>query len=84
MQRVQFSRTAQPFDGGDLAAIRLSHCNHTGAGLASVDQDRAGPAITGIAADFCAGQRKVVAQRIGQSFKGIALIVASFAIQREL
>jgi hypothetical protein len=52
----------ETFDRLDAAARHLPHGHEAGTDLASVEQDRAGTAIAGIAANLRSGEAEVVAQ----------------------
>ena len=52
----------ETFDGGDLASSNLSGSYQAGANRIVVDEHGASAAIAGVAADFCSGQAKIVAQ----------------------
>jgi hypothetical protein len=56
----------QSFDGGDGLIFDLTDGDETGANGISVEQDGAGTAIAGIAANFGAGETEMLAQDAGE------------------
>ena len=73
----------QPFDGGDRAPRHLATGHKAGAQLFAVDQDRAGAAVAGVAADLGAGETEHVAQRVAQSVARIRVQRRRAAVERE-
>jgi hypothetical protein len=61
----------QTFDGGHLGLDGLGGQQRAGLGGASVEQDRAGAAGGGVAADLGAGQAEVVAKELNQQGAGL-------------
>ena len=53
---------AKSFHGGDFAAFDLSRCDQAGADRLAIEQNRAGAAVSGVAADFGSGQSQMLTQ----------------------
>ena len=66
LQRVQRARRAEPFDGGDLAALVLHGQREAAVDALAVDQHRAGAAGALVAALLGAEQVQLLAQQIEQ------------------
>ena len=62
----RIASTGETFHRLDAAARDLAHGHEAGTNLAPIQQDGAGAAIAGIAADLRAGQTEIVAQRRSQ------------------
>jgi len=89
---VDEERAAQPlrqpvrprtFDRVDVGAFRLGRGDQAGAGLAAVDEHRAGAAVAGVAADLGADELKAVAQRTGEAGEWIGGDGGSLAVEGE-
>src|SRR6185369_12753816 len=89
---VDEERAAQPlrqpvrprtFDRVDVGAFRLGRGDQAGAGLAAVDEHRAGAAVSGVAADLGADELKTVAQRTGEAGEWIGGDGGSLAVEGE-
>ena len=65
LQRRQFA-VGEAFDGAHRAARNAGYGNQAGADRLAVEQDGAGAAVAGVAADLGAGQAELVAQHRGQ------------------
>src|SRR5580658_1053478 len=61
----------QPFDGGDLGALRCKRQREARINSASVDQDSACSALPVVAAFFTAGEIHVLSQSVKQGSTGI-------------
>ena len=70
-------------DGRDGGVGALPDSDETGTSLRAVEEDGAGAAIPGVAADLRTGQPEVVAQHVGQPFQRVAKHVDGLAVQIE-
>ena len=67
LERVEPPILRQAFDGRDRASLHLPDRNHASTDLLAVNEDGAGPTVSGITADFGSGQPQILAQHIGES-----------------
>src|ERR1700738_1286952 len=66
LYRVQLAARGEPFDGRHLAAIRLDGEERAGLDRRAVQQDRAGAAAGGVAADVGAGQPQGLPEEVDE------------------
>src|ERR1700684_2330025 len=64
LHRMQFVALCDALDGGDAGAVGLSHQYRAGFDGPSVDMNRAGAALAGIAADVGSRQSQMIAQQM--------------------
>jgi hypothetical protein len=74
---------AQPFDGGDLDALGVSHRDEAGSRRLAVDMHGAGAAEPGAAAIFGPGETKFVAQIPKQRHVGITVELTAIPVDTE-
>jgi len=74
---------AKPFDGGDRRAVGLDGENGAGLHALPLEQDRAGPAGRGVAADLGAGEAEHVAQVEDQQEPGIHVVRGRCTVDRD-
>ena len=69
---MQVAGGADAFESGDLRAFfHTFHLEHAGTGELAVEHDCAGAAMAFFAADFHAGQLKLLTENIGKSVVGV-------------
>src|SRR5213083_1947655 len=66
LDRMELAVLGEAFDGHDLGAVGLDREDRAGLRRAAVDEDGAGAALTGVAADVCAGEPKRVAEELDE------------------
>jgi hypothetical protein len=64
LERVELATLGKALDGHDLCTFRLDREHGAGLHRAAVDIDRAGAAVTGLAADMGALQAQLLAQEM--------------------
>src|SRR5205823_14538441 len=80
---MQNALLGQPLDGGDLRAIMHHRECQTAVDALSVDDDRAGAALSLVAALLRAGQREMLAQRIEQRGARVEIDGVALSVDRE-
>ena len=80
LQRVQLTVLRESFDRGDLGALGLHGEDRAGLGAAAVDEDRAGAALAGVAADVRAGQIQLLAQEVHEECARLDVRFAHLAV----
>src|SRR5437870_5289363 len=83
-QRIQHPLLCQTLDGGDLVAVMHHRERQTAIDTLSVDDDRAGAALSLIAAFLRAGQRQMLAQCIEQRGARIKIDGVGPPVDREI
>ena len=77
---MQLAVRREPLDGRDLGAVGLDREDRAGLRAAAVDEDGAGAALTGVAADVRAGQTQVFAEEVDQEHAGVDVSLARLAV----
>jgi hypothetical protein len=71
LQTISYRRTSrESFDSRDFVSFDLPSRHQAGARRITVDQNRAGAAVAGVAADFGPGHPETLAQNFGEPFHG--------------
>jgi hypothetical protein len=83
LDRMQGSVRREPLDRRDLSVLRLDGEHRAGLHGLAVDEDRAGAAGGGVAADVRAGQPEVLTQEVGEQPAGLHLGFAPHAVHRD-
>src|SRR6266550_5668086 len=83
LDRVELVVGLHPLDRRDLAAVRLDGEHCAGLDGPSVEMDRAGAALAGVATDVGAGQLEVLADQLDEEPSGLDVRLARLAVDRE-
>ena len=83
LQAIQRFVLGEALDGDDAAAGGARDGDQAGADLAIVEQDRAGAAVAGVAADFGAGEAELVAQDVGEAVHRVGVDLHWAGVQGE-
>ena len=73
----------QPLDGRHRPSLDARHRDQAGAALPTVEQNRAGAAIPGVAADLGAGQPQIVAQHVREAPDRVGMQRPRLPVERE-
>jgi hypothetical protein len=83
LERAQSGVSGEALNGDDAAPGEAGDGCEAGADLAVVEQDRAGAAVAGVAADFRTGETEGVAKKVGEAEHGVGLDPDEAAVQGE-
>jgi hypothetical protein len=80
LERVEFAVLRKPLDRDDRGAVGLNREQGARLGASAVDEDRAGAALAGVAADVRARQIELLAQEVHEQQPRLDVRFAHLAV----